>query len=72
MKRLVQDLGDLTGLDIIVAARCAAPVRDAAMRSGQPPMSTALALGVLRWLGLALAAGGRRRSDADERAPHLH
>lgn len=76
MRRLVQDLGDLTGLDIVVAARCAL-VRDAAAQPDRAPTGAALALEVLRWLGLAPASGGRcrldDRSDVDGApSPRLH
>ncbi|WP_237479298.1 hypothetical protein [Lichenibacterium dinghuense] len=61
MKRFMQDLGDLTGLDIAAAVHCA-PARAAATRSDAVPPGAALARGALRWLGLAAAGDGRRRA----------
>ncbi len=56
MRRLVQDLGDLTGLDIVAAARCS-QVRDPAGRR------VGATLAALRWLGLTPAGDGRCRRD---------
>ncbi len=64
MWRLVRDLGDLTGLDIVAAARrCQA--QDAAAPSGRPPGGAALALEALRWSGFIAAGGGRCRLDGE-------
>ena len=80
MKRFMQDLGDLTGLDIAAATR-SAPVRDGATGPDANPAggTAALARGALRWLGLASTDDGRCRSDGPPGmyavalpAPRLH
>lgn len=61
MKRFMQDLGELAGLDI-VAAELHAPVRAAGGRPGAVLAGAALARGALRWLGLAAVDEGRCRA----------
>ena len=60
MMRFMQDLGDLTGLDIIAATWCA-PVQGAAANPQDGAAGATLSRSALRWLGLTTVDGGRCR-----------
>ncbi len=66
MMRFMRDLGDLTGLDIVAATRCA-PVQAAVASPQDGEAGATPSRNALRWLGLTSVGDGRCRGGG---SPH--